>query len=219
MLPQPIQNLAQKLRAFPGVGSRSSQKLALDFLQLAEADYLELLAAMQTVRREVKFCSNCGFFAQTKDEVGLCEICKDGSRNSAQICLVEKPTDVLSVEKSQVYRGLYHVLNNLISPLDNVFAQDTTLNELIQTRLPEVIAGRQKGGGGVANSQIELILFFKAGFAAEATTAYLREAIANLPKGPKLSITRLAHGLPMYYNPDTLDQATMARALEDRRHV
>jgi recombination protein RecR len=206
MLPKAMQELADKLKYFPGVGTRSSQKLALDVIHLEPEKYDELIHAFNQARNEVGFCRQCGFFAQ-KDQ--LCEICADQTRNKSQICIVEKPTDVISMEKSQIYRGYYHVLDALISPLDNIFAENTRIGELFEHRLHALSA----------QGEMELILFFKAGFAGEATMAYIKELLKERGLSHKIKISRLAQGLPMYYNPDTLDQATMARALEDRRVV
>lgn len=221
MLPESIENLAEKLRFFPGIGLRSSLKMAIDVLQLPQEKFDDLEKSLAEIRDKVKFCENCGFFAQNGGENTnsdasldgkiLCEICKNKSRNTLQICLVEKPTDVITIEKSQVYRGFYHVLNNLISPLDNIFAENTTLSDLVDHRLPELLK--------LSQHEIELILFFKAGFASQATTAYLQEFLKQKGLDKKVKITRLAQGLPLYYNPDTLDQATTAKALEDRREV
>jgi recombination protein RecR len=231
MLPKSIQDLAEKMRYFPGVGVRSSQKLALDVLQLSPEKYEELIGSLKNVRAEVCFCDNCGFFAQKEAEQKagvkinqlftlmqdqnhslqfVCEICKDTTRNLAQICLVEKATDVITVEKSQFYRGTYHVLQNLISPLDNIFAEDTSIGDLLERKIPKLL---------VKYPKVELILFFKAGFSSEATTAYLKEVLKQRGLLDKVSLTKLAQGLPLYYNPDTLDQATMAKALEDRREA
>ncbi len=207
MLPPALEELSEKMRMFPGIGKRSSQKLAIDVLQLSESQFAELIEGLQSVRHKIKFCENCGFFS----EGPLCEICQNPKRKNRQICLVEQPTDVITVEKSSSYFGHYHVLKKLISPLDNIFPENTTLNDLFTRRLPKLIEKDPE-------SSIELILFFKAGFASEATTAYIREKIAEL-KMINVKLTRLAQGLPLYYNPDTLDQATMAKALEDRREV
>jgi recombination protein RecR len=207
MLPPALEELSEKLRMFPGIGKRSSQKLAIDVLQLSPAQFQDLSESLERVRRSIQFCQNCGFFAQ--DE--LCEICKNPKRQERQICLVEQPTDVLTVEKSHSYFGRYHVLRKLISPLDNIFPEDTTLADLFNRRIPSLLQANEE-------QNLELILFFKAGFASEATTAYIREKLQEL-NWPQVKVTRLAQGLPLYYNPDTLDQATMAKALEDRREV
>jgi recombination protein RecR len=211
MLPKPLYELASKLQYFPGVGVRSSQKLALDFLELEPDKYAELIESLSSVRSQIQFCNECGFFADQSNPSGLCDICTNPQRNNHQLCLVEKPTDVLTIEKSEIFKGKYHVLENLISPLDNIFAEHTTLSKLTTERLPKLL--KEKG------SKLEIILFFKAGFSSEATTAYLRELLQEQKLSDKITVTRLAQGLPMYYNPDTLDQATMVRALEDRRVI
>lgn len=208
MLPPAIEELAEKLRTFPGIGKRGSQKLAIDILQLPENRFTELVESLRKVRQRVHFCQNCGFFAEAE----LCEICSNQQRNQWQICLVEAVTDVLTVEKSRSYFGHYHVLRKLISPLDNIFPEDTTIKDLFERRLPTLWQSCE-------NREVELILFFRAGFAAEATTAYLRQQIKDKALVGKVRLTRLAQGLPLYYNPDTLDQATVAKALEDRREI
>lgn len=208
MLPPALEELSEKLRMFPGIGKRSSQKLAIDVLNISQAQFDDLSKSMTDVRNQIHFCNNCGFFAQAD----ICEICLNKSRNNLQICLVEASTDVLTVEKSHSYFGHYHVLRKLISPLDNVFPEDTSIKDLLDNRIPKLLLNHK-------DTQIELILFFKAGFASEATTAYLREKIKENGLVHSVRLTRLAQGLPLYYNPDTLDQATMAKALEDRREV
>jgi len=219
MLPPALEKLTENFKKFPGVGFRSSQKLALDVLSMKDEDYDELLQSIAEVKQKVKFCTNCGFFAETE----LCEICSNHRRNDFQLCLVEKPTDVISLERSEIYKGKYHVLQNLISPLDNIFPENTNIPDLINERIPKLLLSKNTGIEGknknLSGDKIELILFFKAGFAAEATTAYLKEAITANGWNDKIEITRLAQGLPLYYNTDTLDQATMVRALEDRRGV
>lgn len=209
MLPQPIIDASSKIRTIPGVGSRGSQKLALDILQMSDLDWQELSQAFSTLRENVGFCSNCGYFAE-KSYNSLCPICADTSRKSYQICLVERPVDIISVERSNIYFGRYHVLEQLISPLDNIFPEDTKIGELFDKRLYSLYNENP-------DTHIELILFFKPGFAGEATTAYIKELIKS--KGLHISVTRLAQGLPMYYNTDTLDQATITKAFEDRREV
>jgi recombination protein RecR len=201
MLPSSILSLSEKIKLLPGIGTKSSQKMSIDLLQISDLDFKELILTLQNTRSKIRFCKNCGFFA----EKNLCEICSSESRNPRQICIVEKVTDVISLEKSEIYKGTYHVLNRLISPLDNVFAQDTTINELV-----ERISSLKK-----KNSPIELILFLKSSFSSDATVAYIKEVLKH--KKLSVSITKMAQGLPLCYNPDTLDSATIVRALEDRR--
>jgi recombination protein RecR len=241
MLPEPIEKLAEMFRMFPGIGLRSSQKLSLDLLESSEDDYSQFVEALQHARKNVQFCSNCGFFAEANGERTketakaeklfgpgcLCEMCKNLSRNPYQICVTEKPTDVMTLERSQIYRGHYHIIQKLVSPLDNIFPEDTMISELFTHRIPRLLedkelqlqAKKYVGSGQQAQPDVELILFFKAGFEGEATSAYIRELISQKGWTDRVHITRLAQGLPLYYNPDSLDQATMAKALEDRRPV
>lgn len=205
MLPESISNLAQTIRNIPGLGVKSSQKMAIDLLQMNQENFQNLVEAMTKTRQKIGFCKRCGFFA----EGNLCNICSNANRNTHQICIVEKPTDVLSLEKSEIYHGTYSVLNKLISPLDNIFAENTRINNLIETLSETTLDGKE----------IELILFLRPSFAAEATVAYIKETIRNRGLYQNIKITKMAQGLPLYYNPDTLDSGTMIRALEDRKIV
>jgi recombination protein RecR len=205
MLPLAIINLAEKFRTLPGIGNKSSQKMSLDILQSSDEDFANLIIAMNDARNNVRFCDKCGFFAEGK----LCNICSNQNRLRTQICIVEKPTEVISLEKSEIYNGSYHVLNKLISPLDNIFAENTTISKLIDT-ISDLVS---------TNQNVELILFLRPSFATEATTAYIKEILKNKNWNERVSISRLAQGLPLYYNPDTLDMATMVRALTDRREI
>jgi recombination protein RecR len=223
MLPEPINNVAYNFQKFPGIGFKSSQKLALDILQMKDDDYQQFLESVDRIKKEVRLCSQCGFFAQqqegVKEEECLCEICKNDGRNNYQICIVEKATDVITMEKSGIFNGRYQILENLISPLENIFPEDTKVSYFIQQRLPGLLKEYESSKKMKTPNQFELILFFKAGFASEATTAYLKEVLEQRKLLDIIKITRLAQGLPLYYNPDTLDQATMAKALEDRREI
>ena len=179
--------------------------MAIDILQMKPDELELLLTSINQTRTKVKFCHRCGYFAENY----LCDICSNEHRNHSQICIVEKPTDIIALEKSEIYRGVYHVLDKLISPLDNIFANNTTIDDLLTTIKEEIKNGKD----------LELILFLKPGFAGQATTAYIKELLINNNLIKQVKITRLAQGLPLYYNPDTLDNATMIRAIEDRREV
>lgn len=206
MLPTLIQDLAHQFRLFPGVGRKNSTKLALDVLNLSIEDFEKLQTLMQQMRSEVRFCQNCGFFAQGD----LCNICLDKHRSDNLICVVETPVDVLSIEKGEVFRGRYFVLNHLISPLDNIFPENTKIFDLFSRRIPEVLKN---------SKNLELVLFFKNGFASESTTAYIKDYLTSQKLDSKITLTRLAQGLPLYFNPETLDSATISQALKDRRKL
>lgn len=282
MLPSIIQKASEEIQKLPGVGRRGAGKMALDILNLNQEQFNHFQNSILKMRKEVFFCPNCGFFAdnsvnsisnsnQENNKVfnnylqdylpffakDLCSICANVERNPYQICVVEKATDILNIEKSQIYHGFYHVLGKLISPLDRVFAEDTTLfglferiyailNSSDQNKNLEVLddknfENQEKIKKNLSNleikntsqneknqtnsvknqnlGQIELILFFKTGFNAEATTAYIREKIEQESLQNQVKLTKLAEGLPLYYNPDNLDQATMIKALEDRKNI
>ncbi len=209
MLPSVILEVIDSFQKIPGLGKRSSQKLALDLLELSPENYIELINKVQEMKEVIKFCKICGFFCDND----ICNICTNPVRSRNQICLVEKTTDVLNIEKTQIYSGTYHILNKLISPIDNIFVQQTKLLDLLQIRLPELISKLKP------DQTIELVIFFKAGFSADSTLAYIKDFIRQKDWQSKIIITKLAEGLPLYYNPDNLDQATIIRAIEDRRSV
>jgi recombination protein RecR len=204
MLPESITKVTDHLMKFPSMGRRSSQKIALQLLDQSDLQFQELLQDLVKMKQEVTFCPICGFFSQNNLS---CQICSDKLRLNHQICVVEKPTEVIAMEKSLIYRGRYHVLGRLISPLDNVFAQNTNIPSLID---------RLKNS---ESDKIELVLFLQPSFNAEATTAYIREKISELELGEKVNITKLAQGLPSFYNIDTLDHETLAKAMEGRIKV
>jgi recombination protein RecR len=208
MLPLVISQLQEKFMLFSGIGSRSAQKLAIEVLEMPAPTYKDFVTSMQLVKQSVCFCDNCGFFAERTSDINFCEICKNKDRNQLQICLIEKPTDVMTIEKSQIYKGTYHILSKLISPLDNIFIEHTNLPKLLATRLPNLLSQNP-------NINVEIIVFLKNNFAGDTTFAYLRESIEEY--NGRIKLTQLAQGLPSFYNPDTLDQATMAKALENRR--
>lgn len=237
MLPVQIEEVSKEFRKLPGVGIRGSQKIALDILQLNNDDFSQFISSLNSMKKSVVFCTNCGFFAEAgktleqknnstniANSAGqtMCNICLDSNRIKNQICLVEKPTDIITLEKSQSFRGYYHVLEKLISPLDNIFPQDTKLNDLLERRIPSVLeslGGVETPSPIFASGVIELIVFFKQGFSADATVAYLMERLKQTGLDKKVKITKLAQGLPMYFNTETLDSETLSRAIQDRREV
>jgi recombination protein RecR len=211
MLPTPIENVIENLLFLQGFGKRGAQKVALDLLMLKEEKLEALLNSIVEMKNQVSFCERCGFFSSGENT--LCNICLDlenSKRDGNKICLVEKPTDVLNLEKTMIYNGVYHILEKLISPIDNVFASDTKIGVLFEKTIPQALK---------KFDNIELILFFKSGFSADTTIAYLKEVINENGLNNKVKLTQLAQGLPLYYTADNLDKATMVKALEDRREV
>lgn len=202
VLPESITQFSDTLRTLPGVGKRSAQKLALDILALPVEGYIDLLKKMEEMRSKVRYCEVSGVLSETPVSFML----TDTKRNQNLICVVQDPTDVLSVEKSGVFNGTYHVLFQLINPLENVFVDDTTIPKLLK-RIES------------ATSQVELVFFLRTSFAAEATVSYIRKALQEKKFEHKARMTRLAQGLPLHFSTEYLDQATMVKAFEDRREV
>lgn len=217
MLPIQIENVIEQLSSLQGLGKKGSQKISLELLELSLEDLKKLLENIAIMKNQVKFCTNCGFFSSSTNNQ-TCSIClkaANNERESKKICIVEKAVDVLNLEKTLIYNGVYHVLENLISPIDNKFITDTKISDLFERRIPKLLTQQTSGN----NSTIELILFLKPSFAADATIAYLKDLIIAKNYQNVVFLSQLAQGLPLYYNSDNLDQATMIKALEDRKNL
>src|SRR6059036_76313 len=169
-----VENLVAQLTRLPGVGSRTAQRLAFHILQRPSEEALALAGALAEVKERVRFCRECGNL--TEDEV--CGICTDQRRDHALICVVEQPVDVVSLERTHEYRGLYHVLGGALSPLDGVDPGDLRIDELL----------RRVDGGEIT----EVVLATNPNMTGEATAGYLAERLRH-----KVRVTRLASGLPV----------------------
>jgi recombination protein RecR len=195
MLPEPITALIAALGKLPGVGPRSAERIALHLVQ-TEAPAVRLLAqSMLEARERIRFCSICGGLTE-KDP---CAICDDSRRDATLVCVVERPTDILSVEKANSFRGKYHVLGGKISPLNGVGPEDLRIGQL------EARLGREPIQ--------EIVLALPTDVEGDATSYYLAKQLA--PRG--LKVTRIAHGLPAGSGLDFADELTLTRALEGRR--
>lgn len=194
-LPEPITTLIAALGKLPGVGPRSAERIALHLVQ-TEAPAVRLLAqSMLEARERIRFCSICGGLTE-KDP---CAICDDPRRDASLVCVVERPTDILSVEKANSFRGKYHVLGGKISPLNGVGPEDLRIGQL------EARLGREPIQ--------EIVLALPTDVEGDATSYYLAKQLA--PRG--LKVTRIAHGLPAGSGLDFADELTLTRALEGRR--
>ena len=192
--PSAIRELIAQLRQMPGVGPRSAERIALWMVQ-ARGDQPDAIArAISTTRATVRPCSWCGFFTMQE----LCEICADPTRVADQLCVVEQPTDILPLEKTSAFRGRYHSLGGRISPLDHVGPEDLRIGELA-TRV-------EKEGFS------EVILALAADVEGQATTNYLLEILKPFP----VTITRIAHGLPVGGGLESADELTLYQALSAR---
>ena len=190
-----VQDLIDELGRLPGVGPKSAQRIAFHLLAAESADVGRLVAALQRVQAEVRFCSTCYNVAEGEQ----CRICRDPRRADDVICVVEEPKDVVAIERTREFRGRYHVLGGAISPIEGIGPDALRVRELM-VRLQD---------GGVK----ELILATDPNLEGEATATYIARLVG--PMG--LKVTRLASGLPVGGDLEYADELTLGRAFEGRR--
>lgn len=193
--PSEVSALILELKRLPGIGPRSAERVALYLLQNPKAAPLELAGALRRCDEVVKACPLCGFF------MGLsgCAVCREQGRDGSVLCVVEQATDVLPIERSGVFQGLYHCLGGKLSPLDDVRPEDLRIGALLQ---------RVRDSPGV-----EIILATSSDVEGEATANYLQEVLSSAD----CQITRLAQGLPAGGGLEFADELTLSRAFEGRR--
>jgi recombination protein RecR len=191
-----VENLIAQLSRLPGVGQRTAQRLAFHVLQRPREEALALARAIEEVKERVRFCAECGNLT----EEDTCEICRDARRDRAVICVVEQPVDLVSLERTHEYRGLYHVLGGALSPLDGVEPADLRIDELF----------RRVDRNGVQ----EVVLATNPNMTGEATAAYLADRLRD-----RVRVTRLASGLPVGGDLEYADEVTLGRALAGRREM
>ena len=196
-LPEPITALTAALGKLPGIGPRSAERIALHLVQ-ADVPAVRLLAeTILRARDRIRLCSVCGGLT----EADPCAICADARRDATLICVVERPTDILSLEKANSFRGLYHVLGGKLSPLNGVGPDDLRIGQL-EARLAQGLVR-------------EVVLALPTDVEGDATSFYLAKQLTT--KG--VTITRIAHGLPAGSGLDFADELTLTRALEGRREM
>jgi recombination protein RecR len=191
-----VENLVAQLTRLPGVGSRTAHRFAFHLLRVPKDEALALAQAIEDVKERVRFCRECGNL--TEDEV--CAICLDPRRDSAMICVVEHPADLVSLEKTHEYRGLYHVLGGALSPIDGVEPEHLRIDELL----------RRVDMNGVH----EVVLATNPNMTGEATAAFLADRLRG-----RVRVTRLASGLPVGGDLEYADEVTLGRALAGRREM
>jgi recombination protein RecR len=191
-----VDNLVAQLTRLPGIGSRTAQRLAFHILSAGREEANALAAAIAEVKERVRFCRDCGNL--TEEE--LCSICLDSRRDRTVVCVVEQPMDVISLERTHEYRGLYHVLGGSLSPLDGVEPEHLRIGELLRR---------------VADGEItEVVLATNPNMTGEATAAYLADRLRE-----SVTVTRLASGLPVGGDLEYADEVTLGRALAGRREI
>jgi len=192
--PAAIKTLIGELKRMPGIGPRSAERIALWMTQSRDARPMQIAGAIREVAESVRPCPRCGFFT----EEPLCVFCTDTGRDPSQICVVEQPTEILSIERTGVFRGRYHALGGRISPLDHVGPEDLRIDSLLDRVKTE--------------SPAEVILALGSDVEGEATSNYL----ADLLRETAVKVTRLAQGLPAGGGLEHADELTLSRALSGR---
>lgn len=195
--PPSLENLVDKFASLPGIGKKSAQRLAFHVLSLPQGEAESFAAAILEAKSSVHSCPVC----QNLTDGELCSVCGDGRRDKGLICVVAEPRDVLSFERSREYRGVYHVLHGVISPMNHVGPDDLKISELV---------------GRVAEGQAqEVIMATNPDTEGDTTAMY----ISRLIKPFNVKVTRLAYGIPVGANLEFADEATLTRALEGRREM
>jgi recombination protein RecR len=208
MVASPIARLVQQLAKLPGIGEKTAARLAFHILRASPEDAAALAAAIAEVRQKIRFCSICCDLT----EADPCAICRDARRDGGLVCVVAQPQDVLAIERAGGYRGRYHVLHGVLSPLDGVGPDDLRVAELI--RRCGVAAGTSDPS---ANREAvrEVILATSPSVEGEATAVYLAKLLR--PLGVRAS--RIATGVPIGGELEYADQLTLARAIDGRREM
>ncbi len=195
--PAALQELADQFARLPGIGGKTAQRLAFHILSLPLEDAQSFAEAILEAKRTVHTCPVC----QNLTDRELCPICDDDLRDHSLICVVAEPKDVIAMERSREFRGVYHVLHGVISPLNHVTQDDIRIKELLQ----------RVGAGGVR----EIIMATNPDTEGEATAMY----ISRLLRPMEVKVTRLAYGVPVGSQLEYADEVTLSRALEGRQEI
>ena len=189
--PEPITNLIESLSRLPGVGKKTAQRFALFLIKEGPDILSEFSSSLDEVRNRISYCSVCNNFSDSE----LCNVCSDDDRDKSILCVCEKPSDIILMEKAG-YNGLYHVIGGLISPIDNINPEDLFIDSLIER----------------SNDVDEIILATNASVEGDATALY----ISNLLDSSSVTVSRLARGMPMGGSIEYIDETTLQKSISDR---
>jgi len=197
LYPAPVARLIEQFAKLPGIGSKTAQRLAFFVLNMPEAEARGLARAIVEAKQKTKYCSICGNLT----DVDPCFICNNPNRDNTLICVVEEPRDVVAMEKTREFKGVYHVLHGAISPMEGIGPEDINIKDLLK-RLSQ-------------NDVKEVIVATNPNVEGEATAMYISKLIK--PLGVK--VTRIAHGIPVGGDLEYADEVTLTKALEGRREM
>ena len=198
-LPEPLQTLIDAFERLPGIGPKTAARLAFFILNSPDYAVNGLVTALQAVKKDLGFCQTC--FNITLATTPLCEICSDARRNRASLCVVEEPLDVLALERTNAFSGLYHVLHGVLSPIEGIGPDDLKIQPMLE----------RIRSGGIS----EVILATNPSMEGDATALYLHQQLTPLG----IRVTRLARGLPVGSDLEYADLSTLSRALAGRQEM
>jgi len=190
--PQSVKKLIQEFTKFPGIGKKTAQRLAFYIMSSSKENAAKFASSVVDVKKMVKACTICGGIADNE----LCDICQNNNRDPLTVCVVEHPEDIFVFERTNSFRGVYHVLGGSLSPLDGIGPEDLNIHSLVKRIVPEM----------------EIILATNASIEGDATALYLQKIFFD----KNVIVTRLARGLPVGGELEYTDEATLMRALEGR---
>lgn len=202
--PESILNLIESFKGLPGIGEKTAERLAFSIIDEEQEDVEAFANALLKVKNNIKNCKICNHI--TEDEV--CDLCSSNSRDKKTLCVVEDPKSVIMFEKLSVYNGLYFVLDGLISPLDKIGPEDINIEQLLKRIKEETID--------------EVILAIKPTIEGETTSLYilkLLEEINSIREDNKITVSRIAHGIPLGVDMEYIDSLTLELALQDRKKI
>jgi recombination protein RecR len=200
ILPKAVSQVIESFARLPGIGPKTAQRLAFYLLHVPQEDLERFAGSLVGLRANTVLCSVC----KNVSEGDPCAICASPTRNKSIVCVVEQPTDVLSIERTGKYQGVYHVLHGAIDPLNNIGPDEIYIADLLK---------RLKNSSDIE----ELIFAMNPNMEGEATSMYIQKQIETATAGHKVKVTRLAHGLPIGADIEYADEVTLTRALEGRR--
>jgi len=197
VIPPALERLIEALSRLPGIGNKTATRLALNILRRPSSQAMELASALNGLHQAIRLCSHCFAFS----EQDPCAICADSRRDGSLVCVVEESGDLLAIEKTATFKGRYHILHGVLSPIDGIGPDELKIKELV----------KRANGGEVA----EILIATSSTVPGEATASYLLDCLAGAP----VKLTRLACGIPMGMDIKYADKYTLAKAIESRAAV
>ena len=195
--PLSIQKLIKNFSKLPGIGEKTAERLSIHILKCKNEAARELSISIMEVKEKIKFCNNCYSLCEGE----FCKICSDKTRDESILCIVENPADMIAIEKSGGFNGLYHVLQGVLSPIDNIGPDDIRIKELLDRINRDKIK--------------EIIIATSTNFEGETTATYIAESLSNY----SIKISRIASGIPIGGDIKYIDQVTIKKAMETRHSV